>query len=708
MISGFEMGVTKQRNIAIMVARAITSYDVIGSILRLCVTLFAFVALNMTAVAHAQQRVMVNPSFEGNDPQGAGAPNYEVFTNGVVTGWDSTSGYIELWDNNYLSVPAYQGAVFAEMNAYNPGALYQNICMVSGETIGWTFAHRARSGGAATQTANFQIANSSGTIIQTLASQASTTANQIWNVNTGSATYSGPSGVQRVQFTTSDPGSYGNLLDDIRVQLNPFVEFNTAANSGIESIASANIPALQVDGTLYSTITVSVTITGGTALRGTDYTTPNGNATFNVTIPAGIYSKATVPLGINIIDDSLVEGSETITMQINAGSGYTRSGSASCGAGAQTTTTYTITDNDSAITLTKAWTNGKSGDTVGLTITGAATTTAGSSVVGGAASNAVGSALAGTTITVAENYTVGNSANYATTFDCRLASNGNPVSISGSGLSRTFTMPVASGVVCTITNARKSATLQIQKTWVSALLGDTVDITTSGFVNANILDSVANSANETDAGLSTIAYAGEIGQITEVFNVGQSNNYVASLSCSGNATALSSNSLTISATDTAIICTYTNRYIIPMTMTKTSAVFSDPINGTTNPKMLPSGFVDYTLTVTNPSSFAITSGSVVAIDPLPGQVSLFVNTVSPGTGPVVMTSGSSGLTYNFISLGSGADDVSFSNNGGASWTYTPVPDANGVDANVTHIRINPQGAMAAGASFTLRFRVQIK
>jgi hypothetical protein len=38
------------------------------------------------------QRVIVNPSFEANNPQGAGAANYEIYSNGSVTGWDSASG----------------------------------------------------------------------------------------------------------------------------------------------------------------------------------------------------------------------------------------------------------------------------------------------------------------------------------------------------------------------------------------------------------------------------------------------------------------------------------------------------------------------------------------------------------------------------------------------------------------------------------------
>ena len=163
--------------------------------------------------ANAQLRSLQNSSFELNDPQGPGAPNYEIITNGAVVGWDSTTGEIELWDTNFLGVPAYAGNVFAEMNANVNGTLYQNICLINGEPLGWTFAHRARSDGPAVQTARFQVANSGGTVLQTLAVQASTTANQIWNVNTGNTTYTGASGLQRVQFNTLDTGDpYGDGL----------------------------------------------------------------------------------------------------------------------------------------------------------------------------------------------------------------------------------------------------------------------------------------------------------------------------------------------------------------------------------------------------------------------------------------------------------------------------------------------------------------
>ena len=86
-----------------------------------------------------------------------------------------------------------------------------------------------------------------------------------------------------------------------------------------------------------------------------------------------------------------------------------------------------------------------------------------------------------------------------------------------------------------------------------------------------------------------------------------------------------------------------------------------------------------------------------------------------GSGPVIFTNGSpsSGLSYSYRWLGSTGDSISFSNNGGASYNYTPVPNANGYDANVTNFRVNPDGSFAAktGAtnpSFSMQLRMRVK
>lgn len=48
-----------------------------------------------------------------------------------------------------------------------------------------------------------------------------------------------------------------------------------------------------------------------------------------------------------------------------------------------------------------------------------------------------------------------------------------------------------------------------------------------------------------------------------------------------------------------------------------------------------------------------------------------------------------------------------------SWSYTPLADADGYDANVTNIRVNPKGVMRASngtdhPTFTLRFQVRVQ
>lgn len=677
-----------------------------GLLFRPCALLVAAASI-AAAMPAAAQRVIVNPSFEANDPQGPGAANYEIYSNGSVTGWDSASGEIELWDSNFQGVPAYAGSVFAEMNANVPGALYQNICMVNGETIGWTFAHRARSGGPATQTARFQIANSSGTQLQALASQSST-INNVWNVNSGSTTYTGASGVQRVQFITTDAGSYGNFLDDIRITLNPFIELSTASASGVESLATANLPTLTVNGTLFTARMVNVSITGGTATMGTDYTTPGGGANFTVTIPAGTYQNAAVPLGIQIVDDTATEGSETIQIALGTGTGYTVSSTTSCGAAARTASIYTITDNDSPVVLAKNWTNGIAGDAVSLAISGGLLPTAGTSTVGGSTTNATTIAVPGSTLTLTEAYTAGAATNYNSSIECRRNSDNVVVATAGTGLSRTVVMPLGTSLTCTWTNSRKSATLVIRKTWANAQTTNAVTVQTSGLINNASLASVANSANETDTNAAVTVYAAENATLTESFTVGNGANYAQALACTGNTTALAGNMLTVNAADAAIVCTFTNTYVVPLSIAKTSLAYSDPVNGLTNPKLIPGGFANYSLTITAPAGTSPTTNSVIVTDALPPNLGLFVGTYAPGPGPVGFTAGASGLTYGFTSLSSAADDLFFSNNSGATWTYTPVADANGVDTNVTHIRINPKGSMTPGSSFTINLRAMVK
>ncbi len=110
-----------------------------------------------------------------------------------------------------------------------------------------------------------------------------------------------------------------------------------------------------------------------------------------------------------------------------------------------------------AVNLTKVWSAAPAGNAVSLAISGTnvssavagtstapATTTAASAVVGGP----------GGTVTLTESFTSGAAANYRTSLACVRITDGGAVTVSGSGLSRTITMPTNSGVNCTYTNER--------------------------------------------------------------------------------------------------------------------------------------------------------------------------------------------------------------------------------------------------------------
>jgi uncharacterized repeat protein (TIGR01451 family) len=143
----------------------------------------------------------------------------------------------------------------------------------------------------------------------------------------------------------------------------------------------------------------------------------------------------------------------------------------------------------------------------------------------------------------------------------------------------------------------------------------------------------------------------------------------------------------------------------PLTLVKASQAYADPVNGLTNPKMIPGGYAAYTVTVTNPHAFAITADTIALVDATPPRLDLFVGNVPNGSGPILFQNGAtpSGLTYTFGGLASTTDDVDFSSDGGSSWSYAPAPNAQGVDPAVTHVRIRPKGSMAAGSSFALSF-----
>jgi len=148
---------------------------------------------------------------------------------------------------------------------------------------------------------------------------------------------------------------------------------------------------------------------------------------------------------------------------------------------------------------------------------------------------------------------------------------------------------------------------------------------------------------------------------------------------------------------------------------KSVQIVSDPVNGTTNPKSIPGSIQLYTLRVTNQGALGLDNNGVNVVDAIDANTKLFVGDLGgAGSGPVAFTNGapSSGLTWTFTALNSLTDDLEFSNDNGITWTYAPTADADGCDAAITHIRMQPKGTMPGNGGgnpyFELRFRVRVR
>lgn len=156
-----------------------------------------------------------------------------------------------------------------------------------------------------------------------------------------------------------------------------------------------------------------------------------------------------------------------------------------------------------------------------------------------------------------------------------------------------------------------------------------------------------------------------------------------------------------------ISCTITNTRRTAnatLTLVKTSTVLSDPINGSTNPKMIPGSIVQYSILVSNTGPSAVDNNTVLLIDSLPSQMR--VGTAATPT----FTQGTptSALTFN------ATNDIRYSNAASApttfaGCTYSPTT---AYDAAVKFICVNPKGTMAGSSgtppNFTISFRAQMQ
>jgi hypothetical protein len=136
-----------------------------------------------------------------------------------------------------------------------------------------------------------------------------------------------------------------------------------------------------------------------------------------------------------------------------------------------------------------------------------------------------------------------------------------------------------------------------------------------------------------------------------------------------------------------------------LSVMKTSAVVSDPVNNTVNPMNIPGAIVRYSINVSNSGTQTVTSNSIFIVDQLPPQVE-----VGTGASPT-FTQGTptSNLSFN------AANDIRYSNAttapaSFAACTYAPVAT---YDPAVRFVCINPKGTMAASSGTPPNFTISI-
>lgn len=182
----------------------------------------------------------IDTTFSSTSKQWGAFPVVAVaYKASLVEGWSTTATdrEIEIWQSGFNSVPAYKGQQFAEINANQSAALYQDITTTPGSTMHWSFAHRGRTG---VDTIALLVGLPQGPHMTLDTFKTGTNA---WAVYQG--TYVVPAGQTKTRFfykavaTANGDTTTGNFLDDI--------QFYTMAACTLDTDGDGIVNSLDLD-----------------------------------------------------------------------------------------------------------------------------------------------------------------------------------------------------------------------------------------------------------------------------------------------------------------------------------------------------------------------------------------------------------------------------------------------------------------------------
>ena len=459
---------------------------------------------------------------------------------------------------------------------------------------------------------------------------------------------------------TTDSVSTNNSAtdtDSIRAR----IRIAKISNNGFGSFDFTGLTNLQdSSGNSVTTDTVTTTASGSAVT--------SSNSLYSSNLNNAVLISETIPANYNLSSASCIDSNAA-----NSGNPATAFGTLSSGqltipaanivAGANIVCTFTNNRKSATFRIAKAWgANSVSGNVAQIAATTGLTNNT-SALTSTAPTNMNGSSVtvyAGETVTLpAETMTTGNLNNYNTVLSCSAEGGATANSLSGTNGQSSNSLTVGAGdesklITCTYTNTRKSATLTLRKTWANAKLNDAATVSATGLTS---LSSTADTANETDAGTAQTVYAGDVITLSETITTG-AGNYTAGLACTGNTTALSGSQLTVNASDSSVVCTYTNtRKSATLTLRKTWANAKIADSVTVNS----AGFINNA----SVSSVVTTSGNDTATSTVvtvyAGEIGTIVENFIVGNptdyNSSLACSGTTGLVGNSLTINGGDTNI---------------------------------------------------